>query len=41
MKNKSLAVNNFRLAYKMYSKILGSKHPLTEQCYILLMLELL
>ena len=34
MKNKSLEVNNLRLAYKMYSKILGCNHSLTEQIYI-------
>ena len=34
LKNKSLKVNNLRLAYKMFSKILGSNHPMTEQCYI-------
>jgi tetratricopeptide (TPR) repeat protein len=34
MKNKTLVVNNLRLAYKMYSKILGRNHPTTEQCYI-------
>ncbi len=34
LKNKSLEVNNLRLAYKMYSKILGSNHPMTQQYYI-------
>ncbi len=34
LKNKSLKVNNLRLAYKMFSKILGSNHSMTEQCYI-------
>jgi tetratricopeptide (TPR) repeat protein len=34
IKNKSLVVNNLRLAYKMYSKILGRNHPKTELCYI-------
>ena len=34
MKNKSLQVNNLRLAYKMYSKILGGNHSVTEECYI-------
>ena len=34
MKNKRLEVNNLRLAYKMYSKVLGSNHSSTEQCYI-------
>ena len=34
MKNRSLAVNNLRLAYKMYSKILGSNHSVAELCYI-------
>ena len=33
MKNKSLAGNNLSLASKIYSKILGSDHFLT-QCYI-------
>ena len=34
MKNKSLEVNNLRLAYKMFSKVLGSNHSSTKQCYI-------
>ena len=34
LKNKSLKVNNLRLAYKMFSKILGSNHSMTQQCYI-------
>ena len=34
MQNKSLALNNFRLAYKMYSKILGNNHPTTNESYI-------
>ncbi len=34
LKNKRLEVNNLRLAYKMYSKILGSNHSMTQQCYI-------
>ena len=34
MKNKSLEVNNLRLAYKMYAKILGSNHLETNECYI-------
>jgi tetratricopeptide (TPR) repeat protein len=34
IKNKPLVVNNLRLAYKMYSKILGRNHPKTELCYI-------
>ncbi len=34
MGNKSLALNNLRLAYKMYSNILGETHAKTQQCYI-------
>ncbi len=34
LKNKRLEVNNLRLAHKMFSKILGSNHPMAEQCYI-------
>ena len=34
LKNKSLKVNNLRLAYKMFSKILGSNNSMTQQCYI-------
>ncbi len=34
LKNKSLKVNNLRLAYKMFSKILGSNHSMTQQWYI-------
>ncbi len=34
MENKSLALSNLRLAYKMYSNILGETHAKTQQCYI-------
>ena len=34
MENKSLVLSNLRLAYKMYSKILGETHVKTQQCYI-------
>ena len=34
MKNKSLVLSNLRLAYKMYSNILGETHAKTQQCYI-------
>jgi tetratricopeptide (TPR) repeat protein len=34
MKNKTLEVSNLRLAYKMYSKVLGEKHSQTEGTYI-------
>ena len=34
MENKSLALSNLRLAYKMYSNILGKTHVKTQQCYI-------
>ena len=34
MKNRKLAINNFRLAYKMYSKILGQQDVETQQCYL-------
>ncbi|CAB4009373.1 Nephrocystin-3 [Paramuricea clavata] len=34
MKNKTLEVNNLRLAYKTYSKILGKTHFQTERSYV-------
>ena len=34
MRNRSLFVNNLRLAYKVLSKVLGEKHPKTQQIYI-------
>jgi tetratricopeptide (TPR) repeat protein len=34
MKNKTLEVSNLRLAYKMYSKVLGENHSQTEVTYI-------
>ncbi len=34
MENKSLVLSNLRLAYKMYSNILGETHTKTQQCYI-------
>ena len=34
MRNRSLLVNNLRLAYKVLSKVLGEKHPKTQQIYI-------
>jgi tetratricopeptide (TPR) repeat protein len=34
MKNKTLEVSNFRLAYKMYSKVLGETHSQTQITYI-------
>ena len=34
MENKSLALSNLRLAYNMYSNILGKTHAKTQQCYI-------
>ena len=34
MQNKSLALSNLRLAYKMYSNILGKTHAKTRRCYI-------
>ncbi len=34
MENRSLVLSNLRLAYKMYSNILGETHAKTEQCYI-------
>ena len=34
MENKSLVLSNLRLAYKMYSNILGETHVKTQQCYI-------
>jgi tetratricopeptide (TPR) repeat protein len=34
MKNKTLEVSNFRLAYKMYSKVLGEAHSQTQITYI-------
>jgi tetratricopeptide (TPR) repeat protein len=34
MKNKTLEVSNLRVAYKMYSKVLGENHSQTEVTYI-------
>ena len=34
MRNRSLFVNNLRLAYKVLSKVLGEKHPKTQKIYI-------
>ncbi len=34
MENKSLVLSNLRLAYKMFSNILGETHTKTQQCYI-------
>ena len=34
MKNKTLEVSNLRLAYKMYSKVLGETHSQTQVTYI-------
>ena len=34
LKNKKLALNNFRLSYKMYSKVLGENHPSTQISYL-------
>ena len=34
IENKSLELNNLRLRYKLYKKILGSNHNLTEQYYL-------
>ena len=34
IKNRSLFVQNLRLAYKMLSKVLGENHLKTQQCYI-------
>ena len=34
IKNKSLELNNLRLGYKLYKKMLGSNHILTERYYI-------
>ena len=34
MKNKTLEVSNLRLAYKMYSKVLGETHSQTQIIYI-------
>ena len=32
--NRKLTINNLRLAYKMYSKVLGGNHPKTEESYL-------
>ena len=34
LQNRSLIVCNLRLAYKMYSKVLGQNHPETEASYL-------
>ena len=41
MKNRKLVVNNFRLAYKMYSKVLGENHAQTQACYLNYILALM
>ena len=34
IKNRKLVINNFRLAYKMFSEVLGENHPQTQECYL-------
>ena len=34
LKNRKLVINNFRLAYKMFSEVLGENHPQTQECYL-------
>ena len=34
MKNRRLAITNFRLAYKMYSKVFGKNHRKAEEIYL-------
>ena len=34
MKNRKLVINNFRSAYKMFSKTLGEEHPQTQVSYL-------